>query len=158
MDIFVDTLAGQTIALHVEASSTVGDVKTKIHEHLGVPQVTQFLISDGQTLETDNTLADYGIQTGSTLQLAVRALFHIRIKFRFNVLTFEVSASDTVGSLKGMIFEKKKIPVAQQRLAFDLAPLDDACLLAECVIDERSLLSLAVDPAVRRAPVYRRKT
>ena len=62
MRICVKTLAGQTIKLEVEPSDTIQSVQERIQ---GQP----ILVFDGNELQDDQTLADYDIQKGSTLDL-----------------------------------------------------------------------------------------
>jgi ubiquitin C len=74
MQIFIRTLSGKTILLHVDIEDTIDIIKQKIQDIDGVLRSQQRLIFAGKQLENFRTLHEYNINKNCTLQLVLRML------------------------------------------------------------------------------------
>ena len=73
MQIFVKTLVeGVTYSFDLKPTDTVDHLRLCLQDRKGIPPDQLRLIFGGKQLETGHTLADYGIQEGSTIHSALR--------------------------------------------------------------------------------------
>ena len=149
MQIFVKTLTGKTITLHVELYDSVENVKTKIQGKEGFPPDQQRLVFKGQVLENDHTLRDYNVQNESTLQLIL--IFRIHVKTKTRKMILEVKPETLIKDLKAEIKHKEEIPLEQQRLFFVGEELADDHTLEDYDIQAGSTLYVV---AIRRGRIH----
>jgi ubiquitin len=71
MQIFIKTLIGRTITLHVELNYSIRNIKEIIYDKDSIPIDEQRLIFSGKQLTDDRTLSDYNVQKDSTFHLVL---------------------------------------------------------------------------------------
>ena len=108
-----------TIDLKIEATSTIGHLKAEIQDKKGIPPNQQHLFFQDRELKDSNTLFDYNIQNGSTLQLLLHLRYHIFVKIpNGKTITLDVEASNTINEVKAKVQDKEGIPQYQHHLVF----------------------------------------
>lgn len=142
MWIFVRTLTGETIRLEVQGSDTIYVVKAKIQDR-------HRLIYDGKWLDDRHTLGYYEIHSGCSLVLDLNGggmpmpIFIKMMTGRSRTITLHVQNTDTISSIKAMIYHMDGIPLDQQCLTFDGKQLKEGCSLADYNIGRESTICLA---------------
>ena len=146
MQIFVKTLTGKIIALQVEASDTIVEVKKKFEEKEDIIPERQKLIYAGSQLGDERTLSDYNIQNFSRLHVVYywASVIPVLIKTpNGNTITLKIREyCDTVQNIKAMIQEREGIPSDQQKLLHGSVQLKDEHTLFHYNIQKESILRL----------------
>ncbi|KAK1677668.1 hypothetical protein QYE76_038516 [Lolium multiflorum] len=140
MQLFVKSPTGRTICLRVQPSDTLHTVKAKIQEQ-------HRLFYDGKQLEDNLTLADYGIQHKSMLDLQESMQIFVRETLAGLNITLEVDSLDTIGKVKSKIQNIQGFPKGQQCLIFANKQLEDDSTLADLNICKESTLLLVLRQA-----------
>ena len=146
--IYVKTLTGKILALNMEPSDTIKNVKLKIQGKKGIPPSQQHLIFRRQELKDHQTLDEYKVTDKSSVHLRLEdELDRILISVEFpsgRKIFINASPRDDFESVRKMIYDREGIPVDKQRLSFaGKEVVDDHLPLSE--YDNQIELSLQLD-------------
>ena len=101
MQIYVEMYEDTCIALEVETSYSIADVKTQICSKKGIPPAEQRLFFAGKALEDGYTLSDYKVDRRSTLYVFPSHNMVIFVKtVTGEAIPLDVMPSDTIQSVK----------------------------------------------------------
>jgi ubiquitin C len=142
MLVYVRSPSGRTICLRAQPSDTLNTIKAKILEQ-------HRLVFDGVQLEDNLTLADYGIQHQSTIDLQEKMQIYVMETLVGRSITLEVDSLDTIEKVKTKIESSEGLPKGQQCLIFANKQLKDNSTLADHNICKESTLLLVLHPFPR---------
>ncbi|XP_064383582.1 polyubiquitin-C-like isoform X2 [Halichondria panicea] len=145
------------IALEVNSTDTIGEVKTLIQERGGLKVEVQQLTFLGESLEDSRTLDSYNIASNCLLE-ETRACVAVGINSmnaspdlnKVILLEIHEDLKETVGDLKAMIKEREGIPIHHQQELHHLDKLQDDMTLGDSGIKNGTIIYLVVPAAVKK--------
>ncbi|GJX38574.1 polyubiquitin 10 [Tanacetum coccineum] len=157
INIYVKTLTVKPISLEVKSSDTIGDVKVKITDMVGVPPFNQnFFFVGEELLDDDRTLYDYHIRSESTLFLVPVCRGRMKIYVETvggNTIPLDVISRYTIGEVKSLIQDKEGIPTHNQTLVYAGRKLGNSRTLVYYLIQNEATLRLVDNTSVRTVPM-----
>jgi len=115
--IVVKTADGKEIALMVDRSHTLSEIKMQLGSELGLPAQNERLFKSGNEIaDNAKTAADYGLEAGSVLDMEPKS-FSITIEMHDGeTFQIETSPSDPIDSINAKIAERTGMAVPRQVL------------------------------------------
>ncbi|XP_038720013.1 polyubiquitin-B-like [Tripterygium wilfordii] len=144
LSFFVRVPNKEMVELKVKTLTTIRDVKEIIGGVVDVSVMDQDLCFWGKELEDCKTLAYYKLYEKSILEIRPPS-FQIFVKpWSGNTIIIDVWPFNTIGDVKGMIFERLKIPVEYQSVVFAGKRLENDRDLASYSVEKHSTLSVVL--------------
>ena len=148
MQVYVQKSCGMSIAIQVESTSTIADLKDKICSEEGLPMADQILIYDGKKVEDSLTLSYYDIQKEAQLHLIeTKCSMQVNVKTQDGkTASIDVNPNETVLSLKVRIWSEipGMVSPSLQRLIYNDKELKETQLLSRYFICANSTIYVSV--------------
>ncbi|XP_068461405.1 ubiquitin-like protein ISG15 [Clinocottus analis] len=150
MEINIIMLDGTSRPLSVHPDDTVGSLKMKIQQQLGVPSKTQKLIfTNGSSTHLSNdlqTISHYGLHPGATVSLLVTQPAPMQVFLtneKGQTTTYDIKPDETVGHFKSRVQSREGVPTSQQRLIHQSREMtEDHCKLSDYNVKAMSTINL----------------
>ena len=131
------------IRLEVWTLDSIGNIKTKIQEKIGIHSDQHRLILAGEQLDDKKALADYNLPNKSTIYLSLGEQMSIFVEiYNIKTISLSVQLSNTIEDIKAIIKDKEGILPLAQILFFEGMPLDNRKTLNDYKIQNESALHL----------------
>ncbi|XP_042276211.1 polyubiquitin-like [Thunnus maccoyii] len=149
MDIRIIMLNGTSLSLSVHPDSTVGSLKTLIHQKLGfAPESQKLTFVNGQmtTLSDDSkTIRSYGLHSGCQVSLLVTQPAPIQVFLRKDgaTKTYEIKPDETVSNFRRRVESREKVQNDQFRLVHEGRDMMDG-KLADYNVREHSTIDMTL--------------
>lgn len=149
MEVKVVMLNGNTVSLMVNPHDTVGSLKNRIQEKMGVARHQQSLaVDNGQRnpLSDDSKpLSFYGVHSGSLVTLLITQRTTIQVFLRNEkgqTSTYDVKPDETVLDFKEMVKYREGVEVSQQRLLHQSKEMENTRRLSDYDVTDMSTIDL----------------
>ena len=157
--ITVKAMWGPSFMIVADSNDSLSSVKLKIEQKFGYSARWQELVLYGRKLDSQRTLSDYNICSGSVLylrnhdvpmesgflQLPAEHFIELTVTtLPGKSFTLWPKRDCTIKVLKDMIREKEGIPPEEQKLIFAGKRLEDTFTLGYCNINSKSTLGLTL--------------
>uniref|UniRef100_A0A3Q3XIR5 Ubiquitin-like domain-containing protein n=1 Tax=Mola mola TaxID=94237 RepID=A0A3Q3XIR5_MOLML len=149
MNISIIMLDGTSFSLTVNPQDTVGSLKTRIRDKVGVaPERQKLVFANGHTTplsDDSQPVCSYGLQSGSQVSLLVTQPTIIQVFLRNEkgqMSTYDVKPDETVSGLKEKVRCREGVQVSQQRLVHQSREMEDGRLLSDYGVKELSTIDL----------------
>ena len=126
IEITVQCSNGNTVALEIDASETIGKVKETIAEECGIPPAEQILKFKGTKLDDDNaTLDECGIEDESVLTVEPPSISITVNQLDGSKVKLDIDPRQPIKEIKKKLQDATGIPVDNQALFDNGTELDD---------------------------------
>ncbi|XP_014874296.1 polyubiquitin-like [Poecilia latipinna] len=151
MDIHIKMLNGTTRTLKVNPQDTVGSLKMRIQQELGVPAARQRLVfTNGSSTplnDDSKPISSYNIGPGSQVSLLITqpSTFQVFLKNEKGTnSTYDVTPDETVEGFRKRVEKREGVPANQQRLIHEGREMQSGNLLSDYNVREHSTIFLTL--------------
>ena len=146
-EVYVRGPSGRSYVFEVDPNDSVDQLKSKLKDREGIPPDVQCYFLEDQLLNSDSSLGENGVTSGSTLRLSVDQHRSTQIFISMpsrDTFSLWVNPNHTISRLKEMIAEKKNIAPEVQELRFARRLLEDDKDLRYYTIETNHMIHLSL--------------
>lgn len=144
LPISIRTPSGKILKFEVNVLHTIRDVKTIVESFIGCPVTDCKMIYAGNELEDFKSLAFYGVEEGSTLELQPSWIQIFVKTWSGKTVTLYVTQSNTVREVKEKLSCKVGVPICWQSIVYSGKRLEEKRNLSTYNIHKHSTLHMVL--------------